>query len=150
VALFTQLYGLQTSIDGEQSYGPLGAKPQERCHMHIQDALSSVKNQDSLSENSTIPQLVGQIYESAPVDEKIHLLEHLMRPLGVTRVLPEDAYTTVGGEVAAVVDFVQKFSVQTVYGLAHIVTASPALAGSALAALLVTAVLRRAQRQNLP
>ena len=117
--------------------------------MHSQDASSAVKIPDSLSENSAVPQLVGRIYESAPVAEKIHLLQHLLRPLGVTRVLTEDAYTTVGSEVAALVDFVQQFSVQTVYGLAHVVTASPALAGSALAALLVTALLRRAQAGNL-
>ena len=117
--------------------------------MHSQDASSGLNIPDALAENSTIPQLVGQLYETAPVDEKIHLLQHLMRPLGVTRVLPEDACMTVGGEVAAVVEFVQQFSVQTVYGLAHLVTASPALDGSALAALLVTALLRRARSRNL-
>jgi hypothetical protein len=117
--------------------------------MHSQDASSGLKIPDDLSESSTIPQLVGDIYESAPVAEKIHLLQHLLRPLGVTRVLPEDAHMTVGGEVAAVVEFVQQFSVQTVYGLAHVVTASPALAGSALAALLVAALVRRAQAGNL-
>jgi hypothetical protein len=55
---------------------------------------------------------------------------------------------TVGREVAALVDFVQQFSLQTVYGLARIVTASPALDGSALAALLVAALLRRAGVRN--
>jgi hypothetical protein len=113
--------------------------------MHIQDALSGLKKPDSLSGNSTIPQLVGQLYETAPVHEKIHLLQHLMRPLGVTLVRPEDASATAGGEVAAVVEFVQQFSVQTVYGLAQMLAASPAMAGSALAALLVTELLRRAR-----
>jgi hypothetical protein len=117
--------------------------------MHSQDASSGVRSPDSPSENRTIPQLVGQLYESAPVDGKIHLLQHLMRPLGVTRVLPEDACATAGGEVAAVVEFVQQFSLQTVYGLAHLVTASPALDGSALAALLVTKLLRCARARNL-
>jgi len=113
--------------------------------MHSQGALSGVKNPASISGSSTIPQLVGQLYETAAVDEKVHLLQHLMRPLGVTRVLPEDACATVGGEVAAVVEFVQQFSVQTVYGLAQMLAASPAMAGSALAALLVTELLRRAR-----
>jgi hypothetical protein len=117
--------------------------------MQVQEASSLVKSPGSLGGNSAIPQLVGRIYESAPVAVRINLLQHLLRPLGVTRVLPEDACTTVGGEVATLVDFVQQFSVQTVYGLAHIVTASPALAGSALAALLVAALLRRAQAGNL-
>jgi len=117
--------------------------------MHVQDVLSGLRKPGSLSDSSTIPQLVGQLYETAPVDEKIHLLLHLMRPLGVTRVLPEDACATVGGEVAALVRFVQQFSVQTVYGLAHLVTASPALDGSALAALLVSALLRCARARNL-
>jgi hypothetical protein len=88
--------------------------------MQIQDASTLVEKPDVLSESNAIPELVGRLYETAPVADKVHLLEHLLRPLGVM-----------------------------VYGLARIVSALPALDGSALAALLVSALLRRAREVGL-
>ena len=140
--------------------------------MPIEQASSAVKNLNDRSTNGTIPQLVGRIYEAAPVSEKIRLLEHLLRPLGALSMVgiangafariwlrsrgqlplvrPEDVRTAVGNDVAALVAYVQQFSIQTICGLTRIVAASPALGGSALAALLVTALLRRSRRRNLP
>jgi hypothetical protein len=140
--------------------------------MQIEEASSAVKNSNELSRNGTIPQLVGRIYEAAPLAEKIHLLEHLLRPLGalsmvgiangafariwlrsagrVPLVRAEDVRTAVGNDVAALVAYVQQFSVQTICGLTQIVAASPALAGSAVAALLLTALLKRSRGRSLP
>jgi hypothetical protein len=144
--------------------------PQERRRVHLEHSSSIVNNPHAESENGAIPRLVGQIYDSAPVAEKIHLLEHLLQPLGALSMVaiangafariwlrspgetplvrPEDVRMALGGDVAALVAYVQQFSVQTVCGLTQIVSASPALAGSAVAALLVTALLKRARGQN--
>lgn len=140
--------------------------------MPIEEASSVVKNSNDLSRNGAIPQLVGRIYEAAPLAEKIRLLEHLLRPLGalsmvgiangafariwlrspgqVPLVRPEDVRMAVGNDVAALVAYVQQFSIQTICGLTQIVAASPALAGSALAALLLTALLKRSRGRYLP
>lgn len=113
-----------------------------------------------------IPQLVGQVYEQAPVSERSRMLEHLLRPLGVLSLLAvangifakirfrggwqdmrihlEDAQMVQVKDVIALVDWVQQVSVESVDSLAHLIKASPALAGSAAAALLATVLLQRA------
>jgi hypothetical protein len=138
--------------------------------MHLQATSCLMKSPDSQAADIAIPQLVGQVYESAPVAERIRLLEHLLRPLGVlslvavahgafakvwlwsrgqaVRVRPEDVQEVIGADVTALVGFVQQFSAETVDGLAQILAASPAMAGSALAALLVTSLLKRANARG--
>ena len=113
----------------------------------------------------SIPQLVGQVYESAPTPEKIRLLEHLLRPLGVLtfvavangafakiwfwsrgqtlHVRPEDLQSVAGSDVTALVAFIEQFSADTVDGIAQVVSASPVLAGAGVSALLVAALLKR-------
>lgn len=113
----------------------------------------------------TIPQLVGEVFEAAPAVERGHLLEQLLRPLGVLalvavadgvfarvrfrggwqdfRVRLEDAQSVRGSDVIALVDYVQQVSVEVVDGLAQTLMSSPMLAGSAAAALLVSLLLQR-------
>jgi hypothetical protein len=80
----------------------------------------------------------------------MHSEDWLRSPGQAPLVRPEDVRTAVGNDVAALVAYVQQFSVQAICGLTQIVGASPALAGSTLAALLLTALLKRARGQYLP
>ena len=115
--------------------------------------------------DATIPQLVGEVFEAAPVVERGHLLEQLLRPLGVLSLVAvadgvfaklrfrggwqdfhvrlEDVQSIRTSDVISLVDYVQQVSVEVVDGLAQTLTASPMLAGSAAAVLLVTVLLQR-------
>ena len=119
---------------------------------------------------ASIPELFAQVYAAAPAVERGRLLEQLMRPLGVlslfgiaggifanirfrsgwkeVSVRLEDIHAVRASEVMALVDHVQQVSVETVDGMAQLLTASPLLSGSAAAALLVTLLLRRAQSRQ--
>lgn len=117
-----------------------------------------------------IPALVAEVYAAAPMAERGRLLETLLRPLGVLslvavadgifakvrfrsgwpdlQVQPQELTGVRGADVAALVDHVQQVSVETVDGLVQTIAASPWLAGSAAAAVLVAALLRRAQARR--
>jgi hypothetical protein len=121
--------------------------------------------------NIPIPQLIGQVYELAPATVRGRILEHLLRPLGVLSLLVvangifakirfrtgwqdmgvhlEDVQNVQVSDVIALVDRVQLVSVESVDSLAQIIRASPVMAGSAAAALLVTALVQRARARPL-
>ena len=118
----------------------------------------------------SIPQLVGQVFEAAPVAERGRLLAHLMKPLGVLSLVAvangifakarfrstwpdmqlrlEDVGNVQVTDVVALVDRVQQVSVEAVDGLAQLVAGSPLLAGSAAAAMLVTVLLQRSRTRR--
>jgi hypothetical protein len=118
----------------------------------------------------TIPQLVAEVYEAAPVVERGHLIEQLLRPLGVLSLVAiadgifakirfrsgwenmnvrlDDLQNVRAAHVIALVDHAQQVSVETVDGLAQMVAASPVLSGSAAAAVLVAALMRRARSRR--
>lgn len=118
----------------------------------------------------TIAQLVGQVYELAPPTERSRLLEHLLRPLGVLSLVAiangifakirfrggwpdlhvrlEDAQNVQASDVITLVDHVQQVSVHVVDGLADMLAASPVMAGSAAAALLITVLVQRARNRR--
>lgn len=118
----------------------------------------------------TIAELVGELYEQAPPVERGHLLEHLLRPLGVLSVAvvangifskirfrsgwqelhvhPEDLRNVRGSDVVALVDYVQQAGVDALDRLAQALASSPLLATSAAAALVVAILVRRAQGGN--
>ena len=60
----------------------------------------------------------------------------------------DDAQRVHAGDVIALVDHVQQVSVEAVDGLAQTLMASPIMAGSAAAALLVTLLLQRARSRH--
>jgi hypothetical protein len=113
-----------------------------------------------------VAELIGQVYETAPPTERGHMLEQLLRPLGVLsvfgvahgifanirfkdgrpqlHVLPEDLFNICANEVIALANHVQQVSVETVDGLAQLLSGSPLMAGSAAAALLIATLLHRA------
>jgi len=118
----------------------------------------------------TIPELVGKIYEAAPLAERCRLLEHLMKPLGALALVgvcngifakiwfrsgwhnlhirPEDAQTVQGIDVICLVEYVQQASAETINGLDSLLTTSPMMVCSAAAAMLVTVLARRAQTRR--
>lgn len=128
----------------------------------------SVQSSQQASEPS-IPQLVGQVYEAAPVAERTRLIAHLIKPLGVLSLIAvangifakarfrstwpdmqlrlEDIGNVSVSDVIALVDRVQQVSVEAVDGLAQLVAGSTVLAGSA-AAMLVTVLVQRSRTRR--
>jgi hypothetical protein len=142
---------------------------QERGDMKAKDSPDaiSLNSQSGQALDVAIAQLVGQIYETAPAIERCRMLEQLMKPLGVLSLVaiangvfakiwfrsgwhdlhirPEDAQRVQASDGMALVQYVEQASIETVDGLAQIVAAWPVMAGSAVVALLVTALARRAR-----
>jgi hypothetical protein len=121
----------------------------------------------------SIPDLVGQLYEDAPIVERGRLLEQLLRPLGILSLFAiangvfakaklrggwhdlhvrfEDIGAIHGSDVADLAAFAQQVSTEAMDGLARFLTASPILLGSATAALLIAVLARRRQeRADVP
>ena len=118
----------------------------------------------------TVAQLVGQVYEAAAPVDRSRLLEHLLRPLGVLAMVAiangifakirfrsgwpemhvqlEDANRVQARDVAALVDRVQQVSTDTIDGLSQIVAASPVMASSAAAVLLVAVLVQHARTRR--
>ena len=121
--------------------------------------------------DTQIAELVGSIYETAPVTERRRLISYLIRPLGVLglfavangifakvwfrssypdlKIRPEDAQFVQASDVIALVDYLQQVRVETVDGLAQWLGTSPVLAGSASTALLVGLLVQRALHRRV-
>ena len=132
--------------------------------------LRSLANSGYQASDITIAQLVGEVYESAAPAERSRLLEHLLKPLGVLslvavangifatirfrggwpglHVRPEDAQNVQANDVITLVHHVQEVSVLAVDGLADMLTSSPAMMGSAAAALLTALLVQRARSRR--
>ena len=141
--------------------------------MQAQDtALSpALPNGGCQVQDLSVPELVAQVYEAAPPAERAHLLETLLRPLGVLslfgiadgvfarvklqggwqnlQVRLEDIQGVNADDIVALVDHAQQVCGEAVDGLAQLLMASPALSGTAAAALLISLLLRR-ERQHPP
>jgi hypothetical protein len=125
-----------------------------------------MKQEAVLPPERDMPELVARLYCEASPLEKSRLLELLVRPLGLLalfaladgvfariwfrngqdrlqQIRVEDALAVSGQDIAALVDYVQQSSVDVLDGLLQIVIASPVLAGSSAAVLLVLALQRR-------
>lgn len=135
------------------------------------DAPPDLAASDCNTSAESVAELVGQVYETAPAAERSHMLEQLLRPLGVLsvfgiahgifanirfkggrpelHVLPEDLLNVGANDVVALVNHVQQVSVETVDGLAQMLSASPLMAGSAAAALLITMLKLRANSRAM-
>ncbi|MCW5668367.1 MAG: hypothetical protein KIT86_01825 [Hydrogenophaga sp.] len=114
-----------------------------------------------------IPELVAEVYETALPAERGHMLEQLLRPLGVLSLVAiadgvfakirfrggwqelhvrmEDLRGVRPDDIVALVDHAQQVSIEAVDGLARLVLASPGLSGSAAAMLLVGLLLQRSR-----
>ncbi|MDD2924167.1 hypothetical protein [Rhodoferax sp.] len=120
--------------------------------------------------DTSIAQLVGEVYEIAPAAERSRLLEHLLKPLGVlslvaiangvfasirfrsgwpdVHVRAEDAQKVQPGDVITLVNHVQQVSVRAVDGLVNLLSSSPTITSSAAAALLITLLMQRARTRR--
>ena len=140
--------------------------------MNIQPAVEGPPSEEVTCQVSeiTIAQLVGQVYEYAPPAERSRLLEHLLRPLGVLSLVAiangifakirfrsgwpdlhvplEDVQNVQASDIITLVNHVQQVSVHAVDGLADMLAASPVMAGSAAAALLITVLVQRARTRR--
>jgi len=118
----------------------------------------------------TIPELVGKIYDAAPLTEQCRILNYLIKPLGALALVgvcngmftkiwfrngwnnchigPEDAQTVQGIDVISLAEYVQQYSTETINGLASALTTSPTMVYSAAAAILVTVLARRIQTRR--
>jgi hypothetical protein len=137
----------------------------------IPSAPTSPADLASATETSdmTVPQLAAAAYETAPLAVRKRLIEHLLQPLGVlslvaiadgvfarmrfragwpdVTLLPQDVERVSGADIRALVDFVEQVGTEIVDGLVQVISASPALAGSAAAAVLVSVLLARMRRR---
>ena len=122
----------------------------------------------SAQSDQDIPELVAQLYCDASPPEKSRLLELLVRPLGLLplfaladgvfariwfrngqdrlQIRVEDALAVSGQDVATLVAYVQQSSVEVLDGLLQIINASPVLASSAAAIVVMLVLQRRARR----
>jgi hypothetical protein len=140
--------------------------------MNLQIPLpSATSNQPGFAAAETsIPQLVGEVFDAAPLAERKRLIGYLMQPLGVLSLVVvangifakarfrstwpdmqlrlEDVSSVQPSDVVALVDRVQQVSIEAVDGLAQLLTASPMLAGSAAAAMLVAVLVQRSRRRR--
>jgi hypothetical protein len=113
----------------------------------------------------SLPKLIGQVYESAPLTLRARIIEQLMQPLGVLglaavangifagirlrerstfpSVALEDATAIKPSDVVALADWAQQVSSEAIDGLTKVISASPVLASSAAAAILVSLLVRR-------
>lgn len=116
-----------------------------------------------------IPELVAQLYCDASPPEKSRLLELLVRPLGLLplfaladgvfariwwrngrdslqQIRVEDALAVSAQDIATLVTYVQQSSVEVLDGLLQIINASPVLASSTAAIVVMLVLQRRARR----
>lgn len=125
---------------------------------------------DTQLQQGVIAQLIGQVYESAPPVMRKRLIEHLLRPLGVLSLVAvangifakirfhsewqhlqdrlDDAHNVRASDVIALANHVQQVSVEAVNGLAQMLAASPLMAGSAAATVLVTVLMQRSRSRR--
>ncbi len=117
-----------------------------------------------------VPALVARVFEEAPAAMRGRLLEQLIKPLSLLSLVAvanglfaritagngwssrevnvEDANRVNPADVVALVHHVQQVSVQAVESLAKIISASPVLAGSAAAAMLLTLLASQARNRT--
>lgn len=117
-----------------------------------------------------VAQLVGALYAEMPASEQSRLLARMLKPLGLLSLAAvangtfarlwyrgehdsghirlEDAHDLPSSDIVTLVEFVQQVSAETIEGVAGSLCSSPALAGSAAAAMLVRVLLRRLQARR--
>lgn len=134
------------------------------------DQLTTLHTADTQASGDLVPALVAKVFEEAPLTVRGRLLEQLLKPLSLLSltavangifaritmgegwhrltVTPEDATQVHARDVVALVLHVQQVSVHALDGLSRIISASPVLAGSATAAMLLTVLAKQAQNRE--
>ena len=120
--------------------------------------------------NKSVPQLIGQVYESAPPNLRARMLELLMRPLGILSLMAvangvfasirlrnpsanikvglDDTSKIQPEDVVKLADWVQQVSVETFESLTNLLSTSPALNRSTVAAVLLSLLVQHTRRRN--
>ena len=121
------------------------------------------------SATTSIPQLVGAVFVAAPIETRVKMLEHLLRPLGVLslaavaggafakirfrsggpnfEIRADDAVSVRLADVVSLVEHVQQVDERVVDGLATLLQAWPQVRETDTAAALIQ-LLRQRSRQN--
>ncbi len=117
-----------------------------------------------------IPALVAQVYEAAPAEERCHLVETLLRPLGVLslvaiahgvfakirfrsaghelKVRVDDLRNVSAADMMALVHHAQQVSIETVDSLVQQLSSSGSMTSSAAAIVLVGLLVQRARARR--
>jgi len=134
---------------------------------HFVESVDAVSRDE---QETLVTQLVGKVYESAPLELRSQLLERLIRPLGLLSLLSiaggvfakfrlrggwqnlhvrmEEVKNIQASDVAALAERVQQVSTEGLNGLAHVLASSPSVAGSAAAATLLAVLMHHIQNQK--
>lgn len=132
-----------------------------------QQVLNVIEAASPVVRSRMLTRIVVNAFESASPVVRRHLLERLLRPLGLLslaavaggifakirlrgnwqdmQVQIEDVQNVNAQDLVALVDHVQQVSLEAVTGVAQVIAASPLMAGSAVAAVLVTVLLRHSR-----
>ena len=152
------------------------ARHQAQPYKQEINAVSSIhhspeRTQALAARDLSIAQLVGQVYESAPPAVQKRLLAQLIKPLGLLSLAAvangifaslrfrsaevdvqarlESVNNSVQThDVITLANYVQQVSSQAVDGLADMLSASPVVAGSAAAAVLISVLMQRARKRR--
>jgi len=118
-----------------------------------------------------LPALLGEVYAQAPPTERRSIIQTLMAPLGILSLaaiangifvklrfkgdwsavrnhMPEVQNIQIS-DVIALAERAQQVSLQSLDGLAQVLTSSPSLASSAAAAILITILTERARCRRI-
>lgn len=156
------------STSDDARLAPLAEWPTQELDVPIARLVDEVfESSPAAVQNTMLSQLVASVYEVAAPPERKRMLEQLLLPMGVLSLVAvangifarirfhngwhganirlEDAQRVAPSDVVALVNRAQQISVHAVNGLADMLMASPVLAASASAALLLKILLRRAQ-----
>jgi hypothetical protein len=139
------------------------------AHTPLQSTSDS-QTPTAFGSDMTIPNLVAEVFEEAPIAERRSLVEALMRPLGVLSLVAiangifakirfrnaghdlgvrlEDIQNVHTADVVALVHHAQQVSVETVDGLAQLLGSSGGMASSAAATLLIALLVQRARSRS--
>ena len=120
--------------------------------------------------NTSVPHLIGQVYESAPPNLRARMLEHLMRPLGILSLITiangifasirlrnpstdvmvaiEDTSAVQPNDVVKLADWVQQVSVEAFDSLAKLLSTSPVLTRSTAAVVLLSLLVQHSRRRD--
>lgn len=138
--------------------------PLEQLVTEVYDSAEPVVRQNMVA------RLVGKVYQTAPLAERGFLIRQLIQPLGILSLLAvadgvfaklrlqgglsgmqarlDDVQHIKVDDVVDLANFVQQVSVQAFDGLAQTLAASPVLASSAAAVLLVKILMERARHRR--
>jgi hypothetical protein len=125
---------------------------------------------DMADPNSSVPVLIGQVYETAPPSLRATMLEHLMRPLGILSLMAiadgvfasirlrhgsiepsvglDEVVAVQSSDVVKLAAWVQQVSVEALDRLTHLLATSPVLTRSTATAVLLSLLIRVAKKQH--